>query len=62
MFSTPDKFHFAEQSVDFAGFTITPDSVKLLEENLDGILNFPAPLRLAGPGVFVGLVEVNQAN
>ena len=56
----PDKFQFAKQSVDFAGFTITPDSVKPCDEYLDGILNFPAPTDISGARSFFGLV--NQAS
>ena len=56
----PDKFHFAQKSVDFAGFTITPDSVKPCEEYLEGILNFPAPTDISGARSFFGLV--NQAS
>ena len=56
----PAKFKFGKQSVDFAGFTITPDSVKPCDEYLEGILNFPAPTDISGARSFFGLV--NQAS
>ena len=56
----PDKFKFARLNVDFAGFTITSDSVKPCDEYLEGILKFPAPTDISGARSFFGLV--NQAS
>ena len=56
----PDKFQFAKHEVDFAGFTITPSSVRPCDEYLEGILNFPVPTDISGARSFFGLV--NQAS
>ena len=56
----PDKFEFAKETVDFAGFTITLDSVRPCDEYLEGILKFPAPTDISGARSFFGLV--NQAS
>ena len=56
----PEKFVFGQKEVDFAGFTITEDSVKPCKAYLDGILNFPAPTDISGARSFFGLV--NQAS
>ena len=52
----PTKFVFAKDRVDFAGFTITPDSVKPCVAYLEGIQNFPAP-KDSGEKSFFGLVN-----
>ena len=56
----PAKFVFAEKTVEFAGFTITPDSVKPSPTYLEGIKNFPPPRDITGARSFFGLV--NQAS
>jgi hypothetical protein len=39
-----DKFHFAKEVVEFAGFEITMDSVQPSEKHLQVIHNFPVPM------------------
>ena len=56
----PDKFRFAEDEVEFAGFNITKDSVRPSEDFLEGIRNFPAPTDIKSVRSFFGLV--NQAS
>ena len=56
----PYKFEFAKESVDFVGFTITPDSVRPCDEYLEGILEFQPPTDISGARSFFSLV--NQAS
>ena len=45
----PDKFHFAEDEVEFAGFQITADGVKTTKKKMtEAILNFPTPTNITG--------------
>ena len=37
----PDKFQFAEDEVEFVGFRITADGVKLTKKMTEAIINFP---------------------
>ena len=39
----PDKFQFAERSVDFAGFRVSDSSIEPLPKYLDAIREFPSP-------------------
>ena len=40
----PKKFCFAEEEVDFAGFTLTQSGIKPMKQILDAIQNFPTPV------------------
>lgn len=42
----PEKFHFAEDSVEFAGFEITPTTVKPCRKYIRAITDFPTPKNL----------------
>jgi hypothetical protein len=53
----PDKFHFAEDSVEFAGFLITPESVKPLPCHVDAIRNFPSPQNIKDIRAYFALVS-----
>ena len=53
----PTKFQFAEDSVDFAGTTITPTSVKPNQKFLDSIIKFPTPKDITGARAWFGLVN-----
>ena len=53
----PDKFHFAEDTVDFAGFRVTPHSVKPLPCHVDAIRNFPVPRNITDIRAFFALVS-----
>ena len=39
----PEKFVFAADTAEFAGFEISSDSVRPCRISLDAILNFPTP-------------------
>ena len=52
-----EKFHFAEDVVDFAGFTITKDSIKPTAKMLAVIHDFPTPTNLTGIRSFFGLIN-----
>jgi hypothetical protein len=53
----PDKFHFGKDTVEFAGFVITPDSVKPLPCHVDSIKNFPTPQNITDIRAFFALVS-----
>ena len=53
----PDKFQFAEDEVEFAGFKITPSNVQPSAKYLDAILNFPTPKDITGMRSWFGLVN-----
>lgn len=53
----PQKFHFAEDEVEFAGFTVTLDGIKPSQSTLDAILNFPTPKDITGVRSWFGLVN-----
>ena len=53
----PEKFRFAQHTVDFAGFTITDDSVKPSAKYLAAIKDFPTPSNLTDIRSWFGLVN-----
>ena len=53
----PDKFQFAEDEVEFAGFRITADSVKPTKKMTEAILKFPTPTNITGIRSWFGLVN-----
>ena len=53
----PTKFIFCRQSVEFAGFLITPTSVKPCPRSLEAILNFPTPKNITDVRSWFGLVN-----
>ncbi|MEL6802297.1 MAG: reverse transcriptase domain-containing protein, partial [Bacteroidota bacterium] len=53
----PDKFVFAQSSVDFAGFTITNDSVKPSSKYITAIADFPTPSNLTDIRSWFGLIN-----
>ena len=53
----PKKFQFAQDSVDFAGLTITPTNVKPNQKFLDSIIKFPTPKDITGARAWFGLVN-----
>ena len=53
----PSKFQFAESTVQFAGFTITPTSVQPSKKYLEAILDFPTPTDITGVRSWFGLVN-----
>ena len=53
----PDKFVFAEDDVEFAGFQITKDSVKPGKKYSDAITNFPQPKTITDVRSWFGLIN-----
>ncbi|XP_038061674.1 uncharacterized protein LOC119732286 [Patiria miniata] len=53
----PDKFVFGEDTVEFAGFEITPDSVRPCRKNLQAILDFPTPKDITDVRSWFGFVN-----
>lgn len=53
----PDKFQFADDEVEFAGFVITSDGVKPTKKMTEAILNFPTPTSITGIRSWFGLVN-----
>ena len=53
----PNKFQFAQDTVDFAGLTITPTNVKPSSKFLDSIAKFPTPKDISGARAWFGLVN-----
>ena len=53
----PKKFQFAQDSVEFAGLTITPTNVKPSTKFLESIQNFPEPKDITGARAWFGLVN-----
>ena len=53
----PRKFQFALDTVDFAGLTVTADSIKPQQKFLDSILKFPTPKDISGARAWFGLVN-----
>ena len=44
----PNKFHFADDEVEFAGFLIMVNGVKRQKKMTDAIFNFPTPTSITG--------------
>lgn len=55
-----DKFVFAQEEVDFVGFTVTMDGVKPSREFIKAVEEFPTPRDLTGVRSWFGLI--NQVN
>ena len=53
----PSKFVFSKQTVDFAGFTITPTSVKPCAGSLKAIEEFPSPKNITDVRSWFGLIN-----
>ncbi|KAK3731603.1 hypothetical protein QZH41_004849 [Actinostola sp. cb2023] len=53
----PDKFVFGADTVEFAGFEITPDSVRPCKKYLDAIRNFPTPANITDMRSWFGLIN-----
>ena len=52
-----EKFHFAKDVVDFAGFTITEDGFKPTDKMLTAVKDFPTPTCITGVRSFFGLIN-----
>ena len=53
----PEKFQFAQNSVQFAGFEITLDEVKPCKEYIESVANFPEPQNITDARSWFGLVH-----
>ena len=53
----PKKFTFAKDTVQFAGFEVTPENVRPCQESLDAILNFPRPSNITDIRSWYGLLN-----
>ncbi len=53
----PDKFQFAEKTVDFAGFRVSDSSIEPLPKYLDAIRDFPTPTSTTDIRSWFGLVN-----
>ena len=53
----PEKFQFAERSVDFAGFRVTDQTIEPLPKYLDAIREFPSPTSTTDVRSWFGLVN-----
>ena len=51
------KFKFAEDIVDYVGFTLTRDEIRPAAAMTESIRNFPAPKNITQARAFFGLVE-----
>ena len=53
----PDKFQFAQKTVDFAGFRVSDSSIEPLPKYLDAIRDFPTPTSTTDIRSWFGLVN-----
>ena len=53
----PGKFKFAQDTVDFAGLSITPTNIRPSAKFLDAIRNFPTPTDITGARAWFGLIN-----
>jgi hypothetical protein len=53
----PDKFIFGADTVNFAGFEITPNSVRPCRRYLDAIRHFPTPKNITDIRSWFGLIN-----
>ena len=53
----PTKFVFAKETVEFAGFEITPTTVRPCSRYLEAIQNFPTPQNVTDVRSYFGLIN-----
>ena len=53
----PRKFHFAEDEVEFAGFTITPTEVRPADKFTAAVRDFPTPKSITDVRAWFGLIN-----
>ncbi|CAC5367817.1 unnamed protein product [Mytilus coruscus] len=53
----PKKFQFAQDTVNFAGLTITQTNIRPSTKFLDAISNFPTPTDITGARAWFGLIN-----
>ena len=54
---TPKKLQFGQDTVDFAGLTVTPTNVRPCTKFIDSVRNFPTPTNISGARAWFGLVN-----
>ena len=52
----PEKFQFVQDTVDFAGLTITATNIRPSSKFIDAIRNFPVPTDITGARAWFGLI------
>ena len=52
-----EKFQFCQQEVEFAGLTVTQDSIKPSQKLVNSIMQFPNPKNISDARAWFGLVE-----
>ena len=57
MVFSPDKFEFAKQEVEFAGFKITMEGIKPTDKYIEAIRNFPTPKNISDVRSWYGLIN-----
>ena len=57
MVFSPDKFVFAKETVEFAGFDITKEGIKPTDTYIDAIRNFPTPTNISEVRSWFGLIN-----
>ena len=53
----PSKFQFCQDTIDFAGFQVSPTSLMPSEKMLESIRKFPTPKNISGVRAYFGLVN-----
>ncbi|CAC5357497.1 unnamed protein product [Mytilus coruscus] len=54
----PKKFQFAQDTVNFAGLTITQTNIRPSTKFLDAICNFPTPTDITGARAWFGFINI----
>jgi hypothetical protein len=57
MVFSPDKFTFAKETVEFAGFEITNEGIKPTDKYIEAIRNFPTPTNISEVRSWFGLIN-----
>jgi hypothetical protein len=57
MVFSPDKFMFAKETVEFAGFEITMEGIKPTDKYIEAIRNFPTPTNISEVRSWFGLIN-----
>ena len=56
-FFSPQKFQFAQEEVEYAGFVIGMDGIRPTEQYKSAILNFPTPTNISEVRSWFGLIN-----
>ena len=57
MVFSPDKFVFAKETVEFAGFVVTKEGIKPTDTYIEAIRNFPTPTNISEVRSWFGLIN-----